>query len=368
MNPSSVYKGKAYVFRVKLSGELDWNSPDLIYGIATEGHDGLSFNRFKDLSVNKNSKYLFTKKVNKMSCDDHCTGEDIQNALDDWVPIGTPVVTFADNPVTWYTVAKAAYEHHIFTDSDAFNEMEKHVGKHKERNTAGAGNGHPAPTTAGTGNGHPVPTYNMLERARLRAKELKKAKMEIPAPDLSQGARQLIGMGSGMDSPTIDVSSEDDWENMAKEEIFRLVDEWRSKAINFEEECSILKAVVSERDNNISELEQKVVRMEDELDATKKAMAGFMATADLKTLEAETVKKASAAVLDGLKPLLVAELQPIKSTLNSTLESLSGLKTLHTSLDNIQGDIAKSNSEASSHKNILLSELQSSAEASGEIL
>ena len=87
--------------------------------------------------------------------------------------------------------------------------------------------------------------------------------METPAPDLSQGARQLIGLGSGVDTPAIDLSSEDDWEKMAKEDIFRLVDEWRTKAMNADEECNILKAVVSERDNYISEIEQKVERMED---------------------------------------------------------------------------------------------------------
>ena len=70
--------------------------------------------------------------------------------------------------------------------------------------------------------------------------------------------------------------------------------------MNADEECNILKAVVFESDNYISEIEQKVERMEDEFDAIKKAMAGFIATSDLKTLEAETVKRASAAVLDGL--------------------------------------------------------------------
>ena len=357
MNTTKVYKGKFYVFRVKASSEMDWNATDLVHGVAHEGNDGLTFTRFKDLSVNKNRKYFFSKKINTAS-DDYCTGEDIQETLEEWGPIGIPLLSFVDIPVTFYAVAKAAYEHGVFTDSDAFNKMEKHLEKKRKKNVSAPGppvDDTPASTESNHG--------KMLDMARHQSKELERARKDAFALNLPQGALQLAGIPPPR---VVDVSDdEDNWENMAKEEIFRLVDDWKSKALKAEEKalkaedkCFVLEAALSERDNNVTGLEQKVNQLDDELGATKKAMADFMASADLKTMEAEATKKATDTILESLKPLIAAELQPVKSAIDSTLESLALIK-----------------SEASDNKNILLSELQasteansSSAEASAEIL
>ena len=92
------------------------------YGIAYEGDDEFTFNRFKDLSSRKNKKYFFSRKVN--SCDASCTGEEIKKAMKDSFVLGKPKLCFVERPVSWLQVAISAYNEGIFTDDEGYQELE----------------------------------------------------------------------------------------------------------------------------------------------------------------------------------------------------------------------------------------------------
>ena len=64
----------------------------------------------------------------------------------------------------------------------------------------------------------------------------------------------------------------------------------------------VLDSILIKRDGTISDLENHVQALKLDLEAAKKAQAGFMAVADRKTLEAEVVKSATSSILDVLKP------------------------------------------------------------------
>ena len=87
MDPSATF-GKVYVFRIKPTNKNDWFAPDMVYGLAHEGADGMTFTSFKELAVKKNKKYFLTKRANPDA--DQCSGADILSTLNDWKVIGSP--------------------------------------------------------------------------------------------------------------------------------------------------------------------------------------------------------------------------------------------------------------------------------------
>ena len=63
MDPSATF-GKVYVFRIKPTNKNDWFAPDMVYGFAHEGVDGMTFTNFKELVAKKNKKCFLTKRAN----------------------------------------------------------------------------------------------------------------------------------------------------------------------------------------------------------------------------------------------------------------------------------------------------------------
>ena len=334
MNPSTIYNGKVYVFRIKCTNKQDWDAKDIIFGIGREGDDGVSFNRFKDLSSRRNKKYFFCKKANS-DTDEKCTGAEIMKALQDYFPIGSPALSFVDGPVSWYTVAKAAYENGLFTDHDSFNDLE--ASHEKSTTTAGSG----MPDITGSGNtaadsgkqaGTATSPSTVLEKARKDADKLARNKNNSFISGFSQGARQLAGVfpptGSPADSP-----DEVNWDKMSHADICRVAKDWKAKALKAEEDCAAFGEAVAQRDDKINDLKNKLDSCKRDLESAKTAQASFMAVADMKTIETEVVKKASSTVLDGLKPLIANELQPIKRLLDSFSPSFAEINTACTQIN-----------------------------------
>ena len=350
MNPSLVMSGKVYVFRVKSSEVRDWNAPDLAYGLAHEGGDSLCFSGFKELSIKKNKRDFVTKKAN--ANDAQCTGADMMKTLNDWKPIGDPVLTFEDKPVTWYDLAKKLYSAGIFTNSDAYNQLEA---------VANAVN------PGGTATESPA---SMLAKVKNQAEQLAK---NSPCPSftksLSQAGRFLTNTGFAIDK-------------LDREELVKMVEEFKIRAVLAEEKCLALETEAVQKDSKIDNLEtdavqkdSKIGKLEEklkaikiELDSSKKAQAGFMAMSDMKAMETEIMKKSSTSLLDSLKPMLVSELHPLKQSLDTLVLSLTEIKTSCSDIPSLHNSLAQLASASEGNAMNVMSHIETSETATMEVL
>ena len=376
MDSSTVYNGKVYVFRVKCTNDKDWDANDIIFGIGREGDDGITYNRFKDLSYRKNKKYFFCKKANSTT-DDNCTGAEIKRVLEDYIPIGSPVLSFVDTPVSWYMVAKAAYEKGLFTDKAALKALEASVDEIGKR------------TASNDAIASPTDKPSVFEKARRDAMALAKNKDSSFTTGLSQGAGLLAGI-----SPPPDGSSESsagssgssagssgssagssgssgkrvDWGSLAREEIGRVADEWKARTIEAEDQITALEDIVNQREENNYDLQIKLKAVKNDLEAALADKAKFMAVADRMTLENEVVKKASSSLLEGLKPLIANELQPIKTLLNSFTSSFAKIQEALANFDTLKEKLTALKSTATGNREVVLSEIMSGTDAVTGIL
>ena len=168
-----------------------------------------------------------------------------------------------------------------------------------------------------------LPLY--LRRLRLfeKAKGLAMFDTDSFKANLSQGGQHFVVL-----PPPTTSCVEKDWDKLAKEELGRIIDEYKDKAIKAEDYSATLEQALAARDNRVLELDNRVLELEntvtalnDDLEAARKAKAGFMAHGDMKTLEAEATRKASALLLDGLKPLIASE-KPYLTLLHHLLHHL----------------------------------------------
>ena len=368
-----------------------------IYGIAYEGDDEFTFNRFKDLSSRKNKKYFFSRKVN--SCDASCTGEEIKKAMKDSFVLGKPKLCFVDRPVSWLQVALSAYKEGIFTDDEGYQELEALSGSGSSDGgpcgsgsgsgssgsgssgsgsgggcSSGSGSGSSASSVSKNGKNTAPNSSSVFERARLQARGLAMSDTDSFKANLSQGGKHLVVF-----PPPTTSCVEKDWDKLAKEELGRIIDEYKDKAIKAEDYSATLEQALAARDNRVLELDNRVLELEntvtalnDELEAARKAQAGFMAHGDMKTLEAEATRKASALLLDGLKPLIATEIQPVKTLLDSVASSVASsaakIDTTCGSMGALHDDVTAMKSFASGNVQQLLFKMSAGSEASTELL
>ena len=345
---SSTINGQMYVFRLKYTDANDWDAPDVVHGLAHQGDGCIAFHNFKDISK-KNRKLFLCKKVATPS-EDECS-EDILDGMESWKAIGTPKLSFMDAPATWYTVAKSAYDAGIFTNKEAFAEL--------EASQKGAG----ITSKSSPNDEHKA----LLEKVRRQAGELSKFKRSSLIDNFTQSERQLAGLSP--DDPNASSGSPPpDWNKLAIEEILEVADEWRRRAIESEDRNIVLEEALTERDEKIYNLEEKFKTLKTDLDVSKKAQAGFMAASDRKTLEAELVKKASASIFDSLKPLIASEINPIRLSLDSVSSSLDDIKTSCSKIDTLQDHVKALGSEVSGNANLIISQVEAAEGASSEIL
>ena len=340
MDPTITIDGKVYVFRVKATAVRDWDAPDVMYGLAHEGGDGVSFQMFKELSIKKNKKDFVTKKANVKSNDVLCTGADMLKALKDWSPLGNPVITFTDKPASWYTVAKAAYSAGIFSDSKGFDELEALFEKTKSD----------SPST-------------MLKKMKDMSKELAlNGPCSSFASSLKQGEMFLTNTGFSI-------------EKLGRDDLVKLVDNFKIRAVLAEEKAVALETevgskdlIISNKDLTISSLEDTLKVMQIELQAAQKSQAGFMAAGDMKALEAEVVKKTSNSILTSLRPMIASELEPLKLSLESTTSSLKDIKSACSGIPTLQDSVVQLTSATDGNAKNLMSHIDTSEDATMEVL
>ena len=310
MSSSTVFDGKVYVFRVKGTANKNWDQPDVIFGIAHEGLDGLTFTKFGKMALDQNKKLFLSKKANRAS-DGCCTWDEIASGLDDWSKIGDPKFIFVEKPITWYALARIAYQNLIFTNESGIDTLDA-IAEKKEK----------AVDKTLMIMGPYKKAAVMIQDTISTSKELAQYQSSSFASNLSQGAKYLTGLAG----------STVDWYKLAKDELVNMLDEYKARAIEsearseaLEEKVKSLDKLVSLRDGAVAELETKLKAVKIELDASKKAQAGFMAATDKHSLQPN-------AVIEALKPFLKAQLAPFKTSLESSVSMMGGLKT---SCDNI---------------------------------
>ena len=215
---------------------------------------------------------------------------------------------------------------------------------------------------------------SVFEKARLQAKGLAKFDTDSFKANLSQSGRHLVVF-----PPPTTSCVEKDWDKLAKEELGRIIDEYKDKAIKAEDYSATLEQALAARDNRVIELDDRVLELENtvtalnaDLEAARKAQAGFKAQGDLKTLEAEVTRKASALLLDGLKPIIASEIQPVKTLLDSVAASVASsaamIDTTCGSMGALHGDVTAMKSSASGNVQQLLFEMSAGSDASTELL
>ena len=232
----------------------------------------------------------------------------------------------------------SAYNEGIFTDDEGYQELEalSSSGSSDGGPSGSSGSGPSGSGSSGSGcsgssgsgsssSGSSVSTNgkntapnssSVFEKARLQAKGLAMFDTDSFKANLSQGGKHLVVF-----PPPTTSCVEKDWDKLAKEELGRIIDEYKDKAIKAEDYSATLEQALAARDNRVPELENTVTALNDDLEAARKAKAGFMAHGDMKTLEAEATRKASALLLDGLKPLIASE-KPYLTLLHHLLHHL----------------------------------------------
>ena len=115
MEKSPRYDGKQYVCHVKICKEKNWTADDNIFCVAYEGGDGLSLTKLKKLCEISN-RFCFLSKQAYIKDDGSCTRAEISSVLEDFPVIGKPKLVCVEEPVTFYSVARLAYEKGICTN------------------------------------------------------------------------------------------------------------------------------------------------------------------------------------------------------------------------------------------------------------
>ena len=290
----------------------------------------------------------------------------------------------------------SAYNEGIFTDDEGYQELEalSSSGSSDGGPSGSSGSGPSGSGSSGSGcsgssgsgsssSGSSVSTNgkntapnssSVFEKARLQAKGLAKFDTDSFKANLSQSGRHLVVF-----PPPTTSCVEKDWDKLAKEELGRIIDEYKDKAIKAEDYSATLEQALAARDNRVIELDDRVLELENtvtalnaDLEAARKAQAGFKAQGDLKTLEAEVTRKTSALLLDGLKPIIASEIQPVKTLLDSVAASVASsaakIDTTCGSMGALHGDVTAMKSSASGNVQQLLFEMSAGSDASTELL
>ena len=200
-------RGKTYVFRLKHTDENDWSAHDVVHGLAQQGDDDITFAKFKEFAQ-RNKKLFLCKKLN-ITSEDEFASNDILEGLNDWKPIGSPKLSFMEGPVTWYTVAVAAYNAGVFKDKKAKDELDAT----KKNNVDETITPNESPRTNHA---------DILEKVRQQARDFSKVKSSLSV-DLPQGAMQLAGLsnpvGDTTNPPACSSSSYPDLDKLDTEQI-----------------------------------------------------------------------------------------------------------------------------------------------------
>ena len=337
---SASFNDSVYVFRIKATKHIDWAAPDLVYGLAHEGVDGLTFNMIKELAK-KNKRCFLTKKVKATG--EKCSSADMMHTLRDWKVIGDPKLTFLEKPTSWFAMATAVYSAGIFTDSDGFNDLETM----KEGNKSGTGK--PGETVGSS-------AASMFANARNQAEKIAASGVHSSFTDgLSQAERMLANPGFAIDK-------------LEKEELLKIVDDYQIKVALIEEKNAALETTNAHNVCKIQNLEDKVKSLKLDLEASKKIQTGFMSVADRKAIEAETMKKTVSSLIESLRPMIVAELQPLRTSLESTSKSLQAVQTSCAGIHDLNVGIDNLASATEGHAKSVLCQIETCDEATNEVL
>ena len=358
MDSSSIFEGKVYVFRIKATNANDWNAPDVVYGLAQEGVGVMTFSMFKELAM-KNKKHFLTKKANPKW--DQCSVADIQRTLRDWKVIGNPKLTFLDKPASWLDIASATYSAGVFNDADGANDLETLT----EENKAATDGKVPSVRTSSSNDPGKPATSNaaLLAKARSQAEALAASGCHASfTQGLTQAEQLLANPGFSIDK-------------FDRDELLKVVEDYKVRVLLVDEKCAALENTIAQKDSTIGQkdckiqtLEEKVKSLKHDLVASKKVQTVFMAAADMKALEADIMKKTTTSLVESLRPMIVAELQPLKTSLDATSSSLQAIKSSCDGISTLQDSVVQLASATDGQANAVLSQIETCDEATQEIL
>ena len=270
--------------------------------------------------------------------------------LSEWSAIGTPTLSFLDKPVSFYAIARLAYENEVFAEEDGL-EMLGDIAEAAKKSK---------PAESMMIEGPYDDQAAMVAKAKSVASDLTKEKAMTFVAGLTQSEKQLTG--NILTEKTVV-----DWDKLAKQELVDMVDDYKARVITAEDRCIELDLVVGVRDNTIVELETQVGALKVELADAKKAQAAFMASSDKSAVVAKHAVDGTANdIFNILKPFIRDELAPLRTSLASSASMLDALKISCDEIPLVKDSVLKLVTDTPRSLDMLTSVTEANGEASEE--
>ena len=349
----TVFNGKLYVVRVKTSMKKIWEEEDIIYAVAYEGNDGLSFNGFKNICEKNNQRWCVTKKVNYKH-ELSCSWDQVEETMKEVPPTGEQKLAHTSSALSFLQLATAAYKVKIFTDSEGSAQISKLNAKASKT---------PNKTGEIIGPHDDAPT--MIEKARKDAEKISKYMKDVDTSGLPQGLKVHTYQytspqpGPSQSQPSLADINVDE---MSKDKLKELVADLKDLVVTANEQINVLTREAVVKDEALAEAEAKITELNAQIKEVKTDTVGFMAAADKAAIDNKIlVGDIASEVVKNLKPLLTNQVKTHESP------SVAGLPeqvdNVLKRIDIIDKNIANAGKEVKKHADSLQAIIETELES-----